>query len=363
MDFKFTDEQAMLRDSVAEFLKKECTYDIVKEIQDSPEGYSEKLWKKMAKLEWMGVCLPEEYGGFEDPYMSLMIIIEEMGKRAFPSPYFSTVVQCAAIIQEFGSEKQKKDLFPKITKGKMLLSLAQDEAGNLTAAEEEGRLIINGKAEFVYDANIADKLIVRVQTGAGSHLLLIDANTDGISVEKLPSIGNDNACFVNFENIAVPVENMVGEPGKADAMIDQLMPQFVLAESAKMLGGCKTAIDMAAAYARERVQYKVPIGSFQSIQHRLADMKIGYDTCLYYFYKIVWMFEQGKDIALDVSALKARLSEQYNFITYHAVRIYGGVGLTREFDVALFFRNAKASEFRMGAPAKHYEQVAGQLGL
>ena len=371
MDFSFTPDQEMLRDSIADFLKKESPFESVKEIQDSDEGYSAKLWKKMAKLEWMGVCFPEEYGGFDDPYMSLLIILEEMGKRMFPSPFVSTIVQCGLMVLEYGNDKQKKALLPKMAKGKLIMAMAVHEDGYDylpdtfgTVAEDAGEnFVVSGEKVFAWDANIAQKMIVGVQMKEGASWVLMDVKDPGIRIEKMKSLGEDNACVVRFENVPVPKENIIGTAGQGREMFDRIMPKLALAETAKMLGGCKAAIDMASAYARERVQYGVPIGAQQSIQHRLADMRIAYDTCLNYFYKVAWMTDEGLDAAKDVSALKARVSEQFNFISYQAVRIHGGVGLTHEFNVAMFFRYAKAAEFKMGSPVFRYEKVAEALGL
>jgi len=371
MDFNYTADQEMLRKSVAEFLKKECPFDEVKAIQDSVEGYSAKIWKKMARLEWMGICFDEQYGGFEDPYANLLIILEEMGKRAFPSPYVSTVVRCGQLIQENGNASQKKALLTGIARGKLLMALAQYEepfdylpwAGKTTASDVGDHFVVNGHKLFVQDANVAGKLIVSAKTDDGVSLLVMDADAPGIRIEKMGTIGSDNACALIFDEVSVPCANLLGKPGEGTAMLDRLAPKIFLAESAWILGGCKAAMDMAADYARQRVQYGVPIGGQQSIQHYLANMKIGYDTCLNYFYKVAWMHDQGMDTTCDASALKAVVSEHYNYVGYHAVRIHGGVGLTREFDVSLFFRDAKACELRSGSPAFHYERVAQQLGL
>ena len=371
MDFSFTSDQDMLRDSIAEFLKKESPFELVKEIQDSDEGYSAKLWKKMARLEWMGVCFPEAYGGFEDPYVSLLIIIEEMGKRMFPSPFVSTIVQCGLMILEYGNEKQKKALLTKMIKGKLIMAMALCEDGHDyqpdtfgTVAEDTGeKLVVNGEKTFVCDANIARTMIVGVRMEEGPSWVLVDTGDEGITVEKMKSLGGDNACLVRFKDVSVPKENIIGTAGRGREMYDRIMPRLALAETAKMLGGCKSAIDMAAAYARERVQYGVPIGAQQSIQHRLADMRIAYDTCMSYFYKVAWMADEGLDVVKDACALKARVSEQFNFISYQAVRIHGGVGLTHEFNVAMFFRYAKAAEFKIGSPAFLYEKTAQELGL
>ncbi len=371
MDFDFNTEQDMLRKSVAEFLKKECPSDVVKEVEDSDEGYSAKLWKKMAQLEWMGIHFPEEYEGFGDPFMDLMIIVEEMGKTAFPSPFFSTVIQCGLTIMEGGSDKQKKDILPKIVKGKLIMALAQYEedasyppsAIQMPATVSGDNYTLSGKKMFVIDANIAKKLIVAARTEEGVSLFLVKADAPGITIRKMPTIGKDNNCEVVFDGVGVSKDDMIGNPGQGEEILDSIIQKATVAKCAEMLGGCQTAIEMTADYARTRVQYGVPIGAQQSIQHYLADMQIAYDTCINLFYKVAWMVDEGIDFSTDVSALKGRLNEMYNFIADRAVQIHGGVGTTREFDIGLYFRRAKAYELMLGDSQYHYERVAQGLGL
>jgi alkylation response protein AidB-like acyl-CoA dehydrogenase len=366
MDFNYTAAQEMLRNAVAEFLKKECPFETVREIQDSEEGYSPKLWSKMAKLEWMGVYFPEKYDGFGDSFVSAMIILEEMGKRQFPSPFCSTVVDCGLILLESNDEKQMKKLLPKIVAGKLIMALAmfEEEASylpssiSMPAEKTENGYVLNGTKLFVKDANIANQMIVAARTGNGVSMFVVDTKAPGVIITKMCSIGNDNLCEVKFSNVAVAKEDLLGREDMAETFIEAVLPKMALAECSWMLGACKTAIDKTAEYARGRVQYDVPIGAQQAIQHRLADMKMAYDNCYNYFCRLTWMIENGMDIYKDASALKGRLNEQYNFIALYAVRIHGAVGLTREFDVSLFYRDAKSAEFRHGDTAFHYERAA-----
>ncbi len=245
MDFDFNTEQDMLRKSVAEFLKKECPSDVVKEIEDSDEGCSAKLWKKMAQLEWMGIHFPEEYGGFGDPFMDLLIIVEEMGKTAFPSPFFSTVILCGLTTMEGGTDKQKKDLLSKIAKGKLIMALAQYEedasylpsAVQMTAALEGENYILSGKKMFVLDANISKKLIVAARTGEGVSLFLVNADDSGITTRKMPTIGKDNNCEVVFDSVIVSKDDMIGKPGQGEAILDSVLQKATVAKGAEMLGG------------------------------------------------------------------------------------------------------------------------------
>ncbi len=372
MNLDFSTEQEMLRKSVAEFLQKECPFDHVKELEDSEEGYSPKIWKKMASLGWMELYFPELYGGLDDPFLNVVILMEEMGKMAFLSPYFSTVIQCGLTILEGGSESQKKKLLPKITAGKCLMSIAQCELdGTYTAAginmpvQHEGdHCVLNGIKMFAMDANIADYFIVPAKDSEeGITLFLVDAKTPGITVNKMKSIGKDNNCRLEFKDVKVPKEDTIGKPGEGWKVIDRMSKKAVIAKCAEMLGGCAKAIEMTVEYAKQREQYSTPIGGFQIIQHYLADMKTGYDTSLYYLYKTAWMIDKGMDVEQECSVLKAQVNEQYKFITERAVQIHGGIGTTREFDIGLFYRKAKANEYQLGDTDHHYREVAKAMSL
>jgi alkylation response protein AidB-like acyl-CoA dehydrogenase len=372
MNLDFTSEQNMLRKSVAEYLTKECPFDTVKEIEDSEEGYMPKHWKKMAELGWMEICIPEKYGGLGDPFFSTMIIMEEMGKTAFVSPYFSTVIQCGFTIIEGGSEDQKKSLLPKIATGKIIMALAQyeeeasyEEIGiNMPAVLSGDQYVLNGIKLFVVDANIADKLIVAARVkDAGVTLFLVDKKAPGISVTKMPTMGMDNNCEVIFKDVKVNKTDLIGKHGEGWAILQKMAPKAIVAKCAEMLGGCKAAIDMTAEYAKNRVQYEKPIGGFQAIQHYMANMLLAYDTCVNFLYKVTWMVDEGLDVSKEIHALKAQVNEQYKFISERGVQIHGGVGTTREFNIALFYRRAKVSEYIMGDTEFHYEKLAQALGL
>ncbi|MBU2514335.1 acyl-CoA/acyl-ACP dehydrogenase [bacterium] len=371
MDLDYTKEQEMLRKSVAEFLAKECPFDSVKEIEDSEPGYDEKLWKKMAKLGWMELHIPEEYGGLGDPFVDLTIIMEEIGKRAFPSPFFTTVLLGGLTLIEGGTEEQKKKVLPKIASGNLIMSLAQLEEDasylesgiNLQAKLEGDNYVLNGKKMFAVDANIADKLIIAARTAEGVTLFLADGKAPGITCQKMQTIGKDNNCILTLENVSIPKSDIIGKPGEGWQILEKIAPKATVAKCAEMLGGCQESIDMTAAYAKERVQYGTPIGGFQAIQHYMADMRVGFDTSLYYMHKVAWMIDEGMDVTKEVSALKAQVNEQYKFITERAVQIHGGIGTTREFNIGLFYRRAKAFEYIQGDTDYHHEKIALALEL
>jgi alkylation response protein AidB-like acyl-CoA dehydrogenase len=370
MDFDLTGDQKLIQESIREFLQKECPYERVKELEENERGYDPDLWRKMAGLGYLGIAFPEEYGGTGGSFIELMIVAEELGKAACPSPFFSTIIQCSLLILEAGAEAQKRDLLRGIASGDLILALAQyEEDGsylpysvNLRAERDGRRLVLNGTKMFVKDANIADKFIV-VATGpeSGVSLCLAGAREPGIAISKMPTIGMDNTCEVVFKNVRIDMDDIVGQVGKGGEPIEKTTIKATLVKCAEMIGGCKACIDMTAAYAKQRKQYGAPIGSFQIIQHYMADMLLAYDTSYNYLYKVGWMTEQGMDCADETSALKACINKNYKFIAAKAVQIHGAIGTTREGNVGLYYRRAKSMEYEMGDTSFHYEKIAHAL--
>lgn len=370
MDLDFTSEQDMLRDAASKFFLKECPYSRVKELEESEEGYSSELWGKMAELGWQGLLFPEEYEGFDGQFLDLVIILEEMGKMVFPSPFFSTIIQCGLILLEGGTEDQKKELLPQIVEGSLIMALAQyEEDGSYLVsdismnAEPAGdQYVLNGTKLFVMDANVAHKLIVAARVGdKGVNLFLVDANQPGISITKMPTIGKDNNCEVVFKGVKVPKGNLIGKLGNGGETLEKMNAKAAVAKSAEIIGACKACIDITAEYAKQREQYGKPIGGFQVIQHYMANMLLEYDTSQNYLYRVACMIDEGEAFLTDASALKACANEGFKFISERAVQIHGGIGTTREGDIALFYRKAKSYEYIGGDSDLHYEKIFENL--
>ena len=370
MDLNFTSEQDMLRDSASKFLANECPYAKVKDIEETAEGYSPELWQQVVELGWTGLPFPEEYGGYGMEFIDLVIVQEEMGKMVFPSPYFSTVIQCGMAVLEGGTDDQKKELIPQIVEGSLLMGLAQhEEDGSYTdvgikmKAEARGdEYVLNGTKMFVLDANIAQKLIVAAKTGDDEvSLLLVDTSDPGLTISKMPTIALDNSCEVIFKDVKVPKENILGSPGNGWETLEKANTKAAVAKAAEMIGGCKVCIDMTSGYAKERIAYEKPIGGFQIIQHYMADMMMAYDTIYNYMYRVAYLIDEGEDFSLEASVLKARTNENYKFIADRAVQIHGGIGTTREYNVGLFFRKVKSWEFICGDTDFHTESVIDKI--
>jgi acyl-CoA dehydrogenase len=370
MDLDFTSEQTMLRDSAAKFFVNECDYEKVKHIEETGDGYSPELWQKVAELGWTGMVFPENYGGYGGTFMDLVIIQEEIGKAVFPSPFFSTVVQCGLLILEGGTEEQKTDLLGRISEGSLIMSLAQYEPETdfsyesiaMTAEPKGDDYVLNGTKLIAMDANIANKLIVAAKAGkAGLSLFLVDPKAPGIKITKLPYVSSENACEVLFKDVKVNKTELLGAPGQGAALLEKMYAKAAVAKAAEMAGGCKAAIDMTAKYAREREQYGNPIGGYQAIQHFMANMLMASDTCTNYLYRVTCMIDEGDQFEVDASALKAVANEAYRFVTERAVKIHGGIGTTREANIALFYRRAHPFSMICGSTSYHYENIAQKL--
>lgn len=366
MDLSFSSEQNMLRDSAAKFLANECPSEKVKELEESAEGYSADLWAQVAELGWLGMAFPEAYGGFDGNFMDLVVIQEEIGKKLFPSPFFSTVVECGSLILEAGSEEQKVELLGAIVEGSLIIGLAQyEEEGSylesgiaMKAAASGDGYTLSGTKYFVHDANIADKLIVAALVeGQGPTLFLVDAKGSGVTATKVPTVAMDNTCVVEFADVTVSAADVIGPVGGAWPILEKVQAKAAIAQAAEMLGGCKVCIAMTVAYAKEREQYGRAIAGNQVIQHYLANMLLAHDTANSYLYQVASMVDDGEDFAVAASALKAAVNENYLFVSERAVQIHGGIGTSREHDIGLFYRHAKAYESRCGSTAFHCDKV------
>ena len=377
MDLDLTEEQEMLRTMARDFLTKECPKTLVRELEEDEKGYSPELWRKMAELGWMGLVLPAEYDGMEMGFMDLIILLQEMGRNILPGPFFCTVVLGSLPILSAGTEEQKKEFLPKVASGELILTVAltepnarYDAAGVETKAMAQGdSFVINGTKLFVENAHIADYMICVTRTTDGTTpeegitLFLVDAKSPGIKCEVIPTMADDKLCEVVFDKVSVPRNNMLGELDKGWPIVARTLEQATMAKCAEMVGGAEAALDMTLDYVKERVQYKKPIGSFQVIQHYCANMWTSVITSRNILYKTAWKVGEGLPATGDVAAAKGWINEAYKFVTERAVQCHGAIGLTRDHDIGLYYRRAKAGEVVFGDTNFQKEIVAQQMGL
>jgi len=377
MDLDLSEEQEMLRTMAKDFLTKECPKTLVRELEEDEKGYSPDLWRKMAELGWMGLVLPEEYSGMGMEYMDLIILLQEMGRNIVPGPFFSTVLLGSMPILWAGTEEQKKDFLSGIAGGESIFTIAlyepnakYDASGvEIKASAQGDGFVINGSKLFVENAHVADYIIcvTRTKEGASSEdgitLFIVDAKSPGIKIEVMPTMADDKLCEVVFDNVSIPRENMLGEMDKGWPIVAKTLEHATMAKCAEMVGGAEAALDMTLDYVKERVQYGRPIGSFQVIQHYCANMWTNVATSRNLLYKVAWDLAEGHPVSKEVSMAKGWINQAYKFVTERAVQCHGAIGLTRDHDIGLYYRRAKAAELAFGDTDFQREMVAQQMGL
>ena len=377
MDLSFSEEQEMLWKSARDFLADKCPKTLVREMEEDEKGYVPELWKEMADLGWIGLPFPEKYGGGGFNFLDLVVLLEEMGRACLPGPFISTVVLGGLPIAEWGTEEQKKGILPKVCEGKAILTLALTEpsaryeagAVQVKATPEGDDYVISGTKLFVHDANVADYIIVVARTAEranpeeGVTLFIVDGKSAGISTVVLRTIAGDKQCELTLDKVKVSKGNILGQVDQGWGMVKKIVEWAALAKAAEMMGGAQQVLEMTIDYAKERVQFDRPIGSFQIIQHYLADMSIDVDSSRVSLHKAAWMLSEGIPCTKEISVIKGWISEAYRRVTAQAHQIHGAIGFTKDHDLELYFRRAKAGELFYGDADFHREIVAQQLGL
>jgi alkylation response protein AidB-like acyl-CoA dehydrogenase len=376
MDTTLSEEQEMLKRTARDFLTKNFPHREVKYIKDSELGYSPELWQEIAKLGWMGLVFPEDYGGANMTFLDLCILLEEMGRVCMPGPYFATVILAGMCIADFGTEKQKKEYLAKIASGQAILTLAltepnarYDAAGvQATATADGDDYIITGTKLFVPDANVADHMLVVARTddksGAeeGITVFIVDAKSPGIDCTVLRTIAKDKLCEVAFDRVRVAKNNILGQLNQGWKMVEKTIEGAAVAKCCDMVGGAQQVLDMTVDYAKQRVQFGQPIGSFQAIQHHCANMLIDVDTARLITYEAAWKLSKGLPCCREVAMAKAWASDVYRRVTILGHQVQGGVSIIEDHSMPLYFKAAKAAELAFGDARYHRSKLADMLG-
>src|SRR3990172_3896109 len=283
MDLGFNEEQEMLRHIAREFLDAECPKAHVRAMEEDEKGSSPELWKKMAELGWVGLIIPEKYGGAGGTFLDMVVLGEEMGRALLPSPFLPTAVCASMLIQELGSEAQRQSLLPQIANGEKIVALAltepsatyQPEGIELRATKEGSDFRLSGTKLFVAHAHVADYLVVVARTGnvpEDISLFLVEANTPGISTSPFKTISGERQAEITFNNARAAASSVLGEINKGWEPLQKVLQAATVFQCAEMAGGAQKVVEMSVDYAKTRVQFGRPIGSFQAIQHYCANM-------------------------------------------------------------------------------------------
>ena len=370
MNFAFTEEQEELRNFVRSFMQDKSPEAEVRALMETDDGYDAAVWSQMAEqLGLQSLIIPESYGGQGASYVELGIVMEEMGRSLMCTPFFSTVVLAANAIIHSGNEKAKEDLLPGIATGETIATLALaeqsgrwDATGVTTTASGTGdSAAITGEKMFVTDGGIANLFVVAAQAEGGLHLFTVAGDAAGISRENLSTMDQTRKqARITFSD--TPATHLCDTDNFA--YLSKVLDLAVVALASEQVGGAQFVLDMAVQYAKDRVQFGRPIGSFQAIKHKCADMLLEVESAKSAAYYAAWCAAEMNDELPSVASLaKAYCSEAYFHCAAENIQIHGGIGFTWEHPAHLYFKRAKSSELLFGDPAYHRELLAQRIGL
>jgi len=377
MDISLSEEQELLQGSARDFLQQECPIRLVRAMEEDERGFDLNLWKQMGDLGWLGLVLPEEFGGSEATMMDLVVLLEEFGRALVPGPFVPTVLQVGLPMLWAGSDEQKRTYLPKLAQGELIGAMAWHEpsatshpAGIETTATQQGdNYVLHGTKLCVPYAHVADWLLIVARTASGATpadgitLFLVDAKSPGIVTTKLGTIADDHQCEVVLNDVRVPHTQVLGEPGKGWAIVERISQYGAVAKCAEMVGIAQQAFEISLNYAKTRVQFGRPIGSFQAIKHKLANMVIDVDGSRYVTYQAAWLLTEGLPAGREIAVAKSWTNEACRRVVKEAQQVHGGIGYTKEYDLQLYTRRAKAAEIAFDDSDIHREAVATALGL
>jgi alkylation response protein AidB-like acyl-CoA dehydrogenase len=362
MDLTWTDEQEALRETVRDFCAKHGSPEVVRSLEDDPTGYRAETWRDLATMELLGLTIPEEYGGVGQTALENVVVSEEFGRALLPSPYFVTCTLAAGLLGEAGSDAQKKEWLPAIASGEAIFSVAWQEPERSATPEgiamrfEDGT--ISGEKLMVPFASSAKRLVVLARTGEGPTdvgLFLVDPGASGVSFQHTKTLASDASYQVSFEGADAEPLGALDEGWR---IFDDVMVDGLISLAAYASGGSEAAHAMSVTYAKERVQFGKPIGSFQAIAHPLAETITHIHGGRVLAYEAAWARAAGKDARTLATMAKLVCCDVFKRTTKLGQQVFGGIGFTRDIDIQLYFRRAKQMELTWFDPRVLEERIA-----
>jgi alkylation response protein AidB-like acyl-CoA dehydrogenase len=371
MNFAFSDEQDELRRTVRAFLEQKSPEAEVRRLMDTTEGYDAAIWKQMGQeLGLQGLAIPEEFGGQGYSWVELGVVLEEMGRALLCAPFFSSSVLAANTLLLSGDDAAKKEFLPGIASGETKATVAftepsgrWDEAGITLEAKGSGdSWTLNGTKMFVLDGHTADVIIVAARTAKGVSLFTVDKEAKGLTRTALSTMDQTRK-QAKLEFADTPAKPL-GTDGNGWEVMSKVLDLAAVGLAAEQVGGAQKVLEMAVEYAKVRVQFGRPIGSFQAIKHKCADMLLEVESAKSAAYYAMWCASEMNDELPSVASLaKAYCSEAYFHATAENIQIHGGIGFTWEHPAHLYFKRAKSSELLFGDPSYHRELLAQRIGI
>ncbi len=371
MNFAFSDEQEQLREFVRSFLDDKSSEAAVREQMATEQGYDPDVWKQMAEqMGLQAIAIPEEFGGQGFGFVELIVVLEEMGRSLVCAPFFSSVVLAANALLLSGDDAAKAAHLPGIAAGETIAALALteengqwDESGVTMQASASGDgWTLSGTKSYVLDGHIANLIVVAARTDKGVSLFTVDAEAEGLTRTALSTMDQTRKqAKLDFSNVSA---TLIGTEGEGWAVLEQVLDLAAVALAAEQVGGAQKCLDMSVEYAKVRVQFGRPIGSFQAIKHKCADMLLEVESAKSAAYYAGWCAaEMNEELPQVASLAKSYCSEAYFHAAAENIQIHGGIGFTWEHPAHLYFKRAKSSELMFGDPTYHRELLAQRIGI
>jgi acyl-CoA dehydrogenase len=375
MQLVLTEDQELLAKTATDFVSERSPVARFRALRDAgdPDGFSRDLWKEMAELGWVGIPFPESYGGAEMGLGELAVVLEALGRTLAPEPFLSTVLLGGQLLLRGGSEDLRQHWLPALTRGEALLAVAQQEPRSRydlrsvsTRAERSGSgWRLSGEKIQVIDGASADAFVVVARSAGeerdpeGITLFLVERDADGLSLERQHRVDSRNAALLRLDAVSVDAAAVIGTEGQGGELLEEVVDFATVGLCAEMLGGMSEAFDRTLAYLKARKQFDVPIGSFQALKHRAADLFIEIELCRSAVMAAARSVDEGaKQAKTLVSLAKARCSDAYVLVGNEAVQMHGGIGMTDEHDIGFYMKRARVAATTFGDAAFHRDRWA-----
>ena len=374
MPLVLTEEQSMLRDSARGLISDKAPVSHLRHLRDSRDaiGFSRDLWQTFAEMGFAGLLVPEEFGGSGLGCVEAGIVMEEIGRTLMPSPFLPTAVLAVSALSRGGSAAQKAEHLPKISAGSLLAALAIDEGTkhrplqtSLQAVRSGNGFRLNGAKSFVVDGHVADLLIVAARTAgsagerAGLTLFLVDPRAKGIAIERTVMVDSHNAARIDFDNAEVNADGVLGEVDQGFSLLEAVLNTGRGGVASEMVGLSDEVFGRTVAYLKERKQFGRPIGEFQALQHRAAQLYIEIEITRAAVLKGLQALDgDAVNPAAAVAVAKARAGATATRAVQEGVQMHGGMGMTDQFDIGFFMKRARVCEELFGDANYHADQLA-----
>lgn len=372
MDFQLTDDQRMLVDTVKNFTKKDSHVERVRQIRENPVGWDKAVWQKMGELGWLGVPFAESVGGIGGSFLDAGLIVEQLGTTLVPEPYIPSVIVAGLTVSHYGTDEQQQKLLPSMIEGKTSLALAYVEKSSRydvsrveTRAEKSGGdYVLSGKKEWVLNGQAADHILVSARTSGGAaeakgvSLFVVPRNANGLKITTVDCMDSHKAAMIELSGVKVGKDALIGQEGAAAPVLERAQDYGAAASCCEGSGINQATLSMTRDYLCEREQFGVKIGTFQALQHRLVDMFVQVELCKGTAILAMLRADSADEVERKraVSAAKKQLSTGGFFVTRQGIQLHGGIGVTDEHNVGLYFKRMQALCALYGDEAHHVDR-------